>query len=63
METNKTRRTEIPTPLELNRKLIFRGVKALQEGTLKVTIAGYLRLQRNTQLPPVQTTPPVWIEK
>ena len=63
MKTDKTTRTEIPSALELNRKLILRGLKALRQGKMKVTIAAYLRLQRSFPLPSVPPKPPVWIEK
>jgi hypothetical protein len=49
-----------PTPQELNRELVRRGLKALETGTMKVTIAEYLRQQHNQ--PTTGHPPPVWIE-
>ena len=62
MKANKTTRPKAITPQELNQMLILRGLKALEKGTMKVTVAGYLRLQRSIPSPPVQIKPPVWIE-
>jgi hypothetical protein len=63
MKTDRTTRKETPTALELNGKLILRGIKALRAGKMKVTVAGYLRLQRGIPLQSVRATPPLWIEK
>ena len=63
METKTTdKHKRHKATMQLNRKLMKRGLKALEGRTMKVTIAEYLRMQHDSPAPAPPPQPPRWID-